>query len=123
MIRSRNFWLGTLSLAIIPLLLIDIAQHTVDWTKDVHNEILSLVYHQEVFNAAERVSMLDNIFDQNRSLGLQLILKSVLGLVLLCASIYFFRRYGKERKDYWLKPSLLGMAAVVLFLMINRNII
>ena len=123
MIRSRNFWLGTISLAIIPLLLIDIAQHTVDWTKDVHNEILSLVYHQEVFNAAEKATMLGDIFDQNRSLGLQLILKSVFAVVLLGASICFFRRYSKERRDYWLKPSLLSMVLVVLFLMVKVFVI
>lgn len=116
MVRSKTFWIATLSLSVIPLLLIDIGHHMVDWTKDVHNEIINLTYHPEVFNTNEKVSMLDNIFDQNRSLGLQLILKSVAAVILLCASVYFFRQYIKERNGYWLKPSLLTIATVVLFL-------
>ncbi len=65
--NSRNFWIGTLSLAIIPLLLIDVAHHWVDWTKDVHNEIINLAYHQEVFNTAEKTSILDNILIKTKA--------------------------------------------------------
>jgi thiol-disulfide isomerase/thioredoxin len=119
MIKSRNFWIGALSLAVIPVLLIDIGQHTVDWTKDVHNEILSLVYHQEIFNAAEKQNLVESIFDQNRSLGLQLILKSILCVVLLGGAIYFIRRYKKERKENMLKPSLFIIATVFFFLSIK----
>lgn|GEM_PF-718304 len=119
MIKSRNFWMGTLSIAVIPTLLIDIAHHTVDWTKDVHNEIINLAYHQEIFSADEKKSLVESIFDQNQSLGLQLILKSILCVVLLGGAIYFIRRYRKERKENMLKPSLFIIATVFFFLSIK----
>ena len=119
MIKSKNFWVGTLSFAIIPVLLIDIAQHTVDWTKDVHNEILNLAYHQEIFSVNEKKDLVESIFAQNQSLGLQLILKSILCVVLLVGFIYFLRRYKKERNGNMLKPSLFIIATVLVFLSIK----
>jgi thiol-disulfide isomerase/thioredoxin len=119
MIKSRNFWIGALSLAVIPILIIDIGQHTVDWTKDVHNEIINLAYHQEIFSADEKKSLVESIFDQNQTLGLQLVLKSILCVLLLGGAIYFIRRYRKERKENILKPSLFIIATVFFFLSIK----
>ncbi len=118
-IKSLKFWIGALSLAAIPVLIIDIAHHTVDWTKDVHNEILSLVYNQEAFNNIERKEMSDDIFSQNQSLGLQIVLKPVLCIILLIIAIYFLRRYLKESKQHFLKPSLLIASSITLFVLIK----
>ena len=119
MITSKNFWIGTLSLAIIPILLIDLGHHYVDWTKDVHDEMIHLAYNQGAFNTSEKANILDNIFDQNQSLGIQLILKAVLAAGLLVSCVYFLRRYFKQQEAKVLKSSPLLVAVVVLFLCVK----
>jgi hypothetical protein len=121
-IRSANLWIGAIMLAFIPTLLIDVAHHSVDWTKDVHNEIINLAYHQELFSPDEKKNLLDSIFDQNRSLGLQLIFKSILAIVLLGSSIHFLRCYSKDGKQHFLKPSLLIAATIIYFLCFRKGV-
>ena len=119
MIKSLNFCIGAIMFSIIPLLIIDIAHHSVDWTKNVHDEVINLAYHSDVFSSDEKKNILDDIFKDNRNLGLQLILKSVLGVVLLGGSIYLMRRYSKERKEHLIKPSLYIAAATIFMLSIK----
>lgn len=95
-----------MSLAVIPLLLIDIAHHSVDWTKEVHDEISILIYQSNIFTNAEKSQLLQEVYDKNLSYGLQYVLKAVFAVVLLITCIYHLRRYFKASKDSRLKPSL-----------------
>ena len=64
MIRSRNFWIGIVSLAIIPLLLIYIGEHRIDWEKEVWNETIYLVQSVYPCDKQQKAIILDTLKDK-----------------------------------------------------------
>lgn len=116
MIRSFNFWIGTLLLAIIPVLLIDVAHHKLDWTKDVHDEMIELAHNSATFTRSEKAQILDNIFDRDAVLTVQFYVKIFAAVVSLVVGIWFLRRYFKTAKNGALKPAML-MACVFVCLL------
>ncbi|MFD2145044.1 hypothetical protein [Mucilaginibacter antarcticus] len=89
MIRSVSFWLAALLLAAIPLLVMDIPKHYIDWTREVHDEMIVTVHNQYNLSKAEKGDILDNILDANKTLMASMYLKSFGGVILLCLSIFF----------------------------------
>jgi thiol-disulfide isomerase/thioredoxin len=84
MIRSKFFWLAAVLLAAIPLLVMDIPGHYVDWTREVHDEMIVTVHDQY------------KLLEANNSLMAKMYLKSFGAVVLLGLSIYFFISYRKQ---------------------------
>ncbi|MGB4400403.1 MAG: hypothetical protein WBJ10_13615 [Daejeonella sp.] len=66
MINSAKFWIGTILLAVIPLLLIDIAHHSVDWSIEVRGEIIDLAYNSELLPKEQKSQALDTVFEKIR---------------------------------------------------------
>jgi thiol-disulfide isomerase/thioredoxin len=97
MIRSRFFWIAAVAFAAIPLITLDIPKHYVDWTREVHDEMIITVYNQYKLSANEKTAALDNILYANKTLMAMMYLKSFVGAVLLFVSVYCFTRYSREQ--------------------------
>ena len=67
MIRSVYFWVGAIFVAFIPLFFIDILQHSLDWQKEVREEIIAVAY--DVFKKSEKKEILDRLLERNQSLS------------------------------------------------------
>ncbi|MFI5138142.1 MAG: TlpA family protein disulfide reductase [Sphingobacteriales bacterium] len=113
MIKSKYFWTGAILLACIPLLVMDIPKHYVDWTHDVHDEMISVTHNIYHYTALQKTLILDNILESNKTLMALMYLKGFTAFLLLCASIYFFRRYAKSRE------SLTGRSILICVVLIT----
>lgn len=116
MIRSKNFWRGIVSMAIVPLLLIDIGEHRIEWEKEVWNETIYLVQSVYSYDKQQKAVILDRIFDENKTLMFLMYVKGFSSVVLLIASLYFFRLYRRQSSPGFWKPVLSGMAVAVIFI-------
>lgn len=119
MIKSKLFWAGTFLLAIIPLLVMDIPKHYMDWTREVHDETIEAVWNSYNFTKEQRATVLNHILDANRDLMAAMYLKGFAGAVLLFLSIYFFVRYSKQGNRFFGKP--LGISLVLLLCVISAK--
>jgi hypothetical protein len=117
-IKTRNFWIGVIHLAVIPLLLVDVAEHYINWQKEVKEEIIAVVHNSYSFNKQQKAQVLDRVFAQNERLTFLVYIKCFSSLVLLALSIFFFRRYRNEEKLPFWKPALSGVTVIVCFLVV-----
>lgn len=114
MIRSLSFWIGALLLAVIPLLVMDIPGHYMDWTREVHDEMIITVHNQYNLSKTEKADILDNILDANKTLMAAMYLKGFAGLILLAMAIYLFIRYSRKYSGPRLKASGIVVALLLI---------
>jgi thiol-disulfide isomerase/thioredoxin len=119
MIKSRNFWIAAIMMAIIPLLSMDIVQHYVDWKSEVREELISVVQNLYSFDREQKAAILDKVFERNETLTFLIYLKSFSILVLLAFSVYFFRRYKRLGRTGFFKPFLYTTAILSGFVLIK----
>ena len=132
MIRSGFFWIAAICLAIIPLLLIDIAEHRLSWQKEVREEIITVVQNEYFFDRQQKAAILDNVFERNQTLIFLMYSKGLASVLLLAPGIYFFRLYRRQQKASSWKPVVAVAALMVCFILVkvyllnsintNRNI-
>ncbi|QEC68154.1 TlpA family protein disulfide reductase [Panacibacter ginsenosidivorans] len=116
MIKSKNFWVATIALAIIPLLSIDIAQHYVDWQKEVREELIYAVQDVYSFTKEQKTALLDKVFERNETLTFLFYTKIFCSILLLLLSIYFFRLYKKEKLVNPFKSVAVCVIVIAFFL-------
>jgi thiol-disulfide isomerase/thioredoxin len=114
MIKSKLYWAGVILLAIIPLVVMDIPKHYVDWTREVHDETIEVVYNSYHFTDKQKAALLDNILDTNTSLMASMYLKGFAGVVLLFFSSWFFVSYRRQGPVPFWKAA--GMALILLLI-------
>jgi thiol-disulfide isomerase/thioredoxin len=119
MIRSTKFWVGAILFSFIPLLLIDISVHVIDWKKEVREEIITLVHNADAYTKSQKTEALDVLLERERTLNFLLYFKSFLCLFLLSLSIYFFRKFGKQREQPVWKPIAFTIALAACFLAVK----
>lgn len=98
MIRSRFFWIAAIALAAVPFITLDIPKQYIDWTREVHDEIIHTVYDHYQLSASEKTATLDNILYANKTLMAMMYIKSFVGAALLFLSVYCFARYRNQQK-------------------------
>jgi thiol-disulfide isomerase/thioredoxin len=114
MIRSKYFWAGAILLAVIPLLVIDIPKHYIDWQRDVHDEMILVAQNSYAYTTQQKAEILDGILAANKSLMALMYIKGFVSFLLFCFSIYFFRRYFiNQNKSPW-KAVLSGALLLIL---------
>lgn len=96
MIKSKNFWIGILHLAVIPVLLVDVMKHYINWHKEVRGEIVAVVQNLYSFDKQEKFEILDRAFEQNANLTFLIYIKLFVSFVLLALGIYYFRNKVKH---------------------------
>jgi thiol-disulfide isomerase/thioredoxin len=96
MIKSKPYWAGTILLALIPLLVLDIPKHYIDWVREVHDETIETVYNSYKLNQAQKTQILDHILAANANLMAMMYIKSFLGIMLLVAGTWLFLLYKKQ---------------------------
>ena len=114
MIRSKFFWIAAVLLAAIPLLVMDIPKHYVDWTREVHDEMIVTVHNQYNLSKTEKAEILDSILAANNNLMAKMYLKGFAGIVLLGLSVYFFTIYKKQQSGSFFKAA--GLTVLLLTL-------
>lgn len=119
MIKSTKFWFAIVLLALIPLLLIDIAEHYLSWQKEVREQLIDTVQNVYNYNKAQKAEILDNVFERNTTLGLLIAVKTLLSLVFLITGIYLLRLYAKSDKPGFFKPALMGVSLAAIFLAVK----
>jgi len=119
MIKSKYFWLATILIAIIPLLLIDLGQHYLDWKTEVREELITVVQNVYSFDRQQKANILDRVFDRNQTLMFLIYVKSFSVLILLAFSIYFLRLYTKQEKSKLLKPLFYTIAIATVFILVK----
>ncbi|TFF39805.1 redoxin family protein [Mucilaginibacter psychrotolerans] len=108
MIKSKPFWVGTILLALIPLLVLDIPKHYIDWVKEVHDETIETVYNSYKLNQAQKKQVLEHILAANHYLMAMMYIKSFLSLILLFLGVYFFIQYKRQRGfEFWRSSSII----------------
>lgn len=125
MIKSRHFWIAAILMSVIPLLSIDIAQHYLDWQKDVREELITVVQNVYSFDKQEKATILDKVFERNQALTFLIYIKCFSILVLLAFSFYFFRFYKQRQRPNFLKPflytiTLISCFAIIKIFLLNR---
>ena len=115
MIKSRYFWLAAIAIAIIPILSIDVAQHYLDWQKEVREELIVVVQNLYSFNKEQKASILDKVFERNQTLMFLIYVKSFVILILIVINFYFFRRYKRQESPKLLKPFFYTIIIVACF--------
>jgi thiol-disulfide isomerase/thioredoxin len=120
MIRSKFFWAGAILLAAIPLLVMDIPKHYVDWERDVHDEMINVAQNLYHYSVAQKATSLDNILASNTHLMAMMYIKGFLGILLLSFSIYFFIRSRKQMNVPFWKTS--GIVIILLTCSITLKI-
>nr|WP_294943304.1 TlpA family protein disulfide reductase [uncultured Mucilaginibacter sp.] len=102
MIRSKLFWAGAILLALIPLIVLDIPKHYIDWVREVHDEMIETVYNSYHLNQAQKKQILDHILASNTNLMAMMYIKSFSSIILLFGGTYLLLRYKKQpRFDFW----------------------
>ena len=119
MVRSVRCWIGAASLAIIPLLIIDISQHAVGWQHDVRDELIFAVQDTYSYTKQQKAEILDKVFDRNETFYILAYTKAVACIVLLGMAIWFFRLYGKEAKSIKWKPVFSTIVLMAGFILIK----
>jgi thiol-disulfide isomerase/thioredoxin len=120
MIRSKFFWAGAILLAIIPLLVMDIPKHYVDWEKDVHDEIILVAQNEYKYSTEQKATALDGILESNTRLMALMYIKAFSGILLLSFSIYFFLRSRRQTNmPFW---KLSGAVIFLLALSVGLKI-
>ncbi len=119
MIRSKNFWVGAVLFSIIPLLLIDISVHVIDWKKDVREEVITLVHNSDTYTQSQKTEALDTLLEREKTLNFLLYVKSFLCLLLLSLSIYYFKKYRRQREQPVWKPIAFTVALAACFLAVK----
>lgn len=119
MIRSKSFWIGAILFSIIPLLLIDISVHVIDWKKDVREEIITLVHDLNTYTKSQKTEALDVLLEREQTLNFLLYVKSFLCLLLLSLSFYFFKKYRKKREQPFWKPIAFAVALTACFMAVK----
>jgi len=115
MIKSRYFWLAAVAIAMIPMFSIDIAQHYLDWQKEVREELIVVVQSLYSFNKQQKANILDKVFERNQTLMFLIYVKSFVILILLIFSFYFFKIYKKQERPKLLKPFFYTLIIVACF--------
>lgn len=118
--RAKYFWIAAILLAVIPLVVIDIPKHYVDWTREVHDEMIVTVHNQHNLSKTEKADILDNILAANNTLMAGMYLKSFVGLILLGISIYFFVQHGRQQNGSLLKGT--GIVVVLLLVSVSAKV-
>ncbi|MGK6352467.1 TlpA family protein disulfide reductase [Parapedobacter sp. DT-150] len=96
MIQSRNFWIASVLLAIVPLLAVDITENLLAWQKDVREELINVVQDVDnVFDRQQKAVILDEVFERNQELSTSILLNALVSVMLLLVACYFFNRYRK----------------------------
>lgn len=112
--RSRNFWAGIVLLAIIPLLLIDIAEHAVNWKKEVREEMIDTIHNNYNITREEKAAVLERILDRNQTLNALIYLKSfACGILLLCG-MYLLIRSRKEQGKSVLASACMAIGVMII---------
>jgi thiol-disulfide isomerase/thioredoxin len=119
MIRSKNFWAGSILLALIPVLVWDISWHYFSWQKEVWEQIIYATQNVYNYTREQKAEILDKAFESNKLLGWLMAVKSVLCLLFLFVGVYQLRLYAKKEKPSAFKPMLTGLGTVILFLAVK----
>ena len=119
MIKFASFWMAAICLAIIPLMVIDISQHYLDWKLEVREEIITVVQNVYSFDRQQKAAILDKVFERNQTLTFLIYGKTFLSLILLGSSFYFFRLYRKQKETGLLKPFFSAVALALFFMLIK----
>lgn len=99
MIRSKLFWTGAVLLAIIPLLLLDIPKHYVDWERDVHDEMITVAQNSYNYTVQQKASILDQVLQSNKELMALMYVKGFAAFLLLCFGGRYLYLYFKTDKS------------------------
>jgi thiol-disulfide isomerase/thioredoxin len=99
MIRSKLFWAGAVLFAIIPLLLMDIPKHYIDWERDVHDEMILITQNSSAYTTGQKTQILDFILASNKQLMALMYLKSFVSAILFGLGAYFLYRYFTSMKS------------------------
>ncbi len=118
MIKSKNFWIAAIMIALTPLLTIDIAHHYVDWQKEVRGELINVVQNYS-FDREEKAELLDRVFARNETLTFLFYIKGFSILVLLLLSFHFFRQYFRNQKPKLFKPFLFTITLIACFISVK----
>ena len=114
MIRSKLYWTGAILLAIIPLLVLDIPKHYIDWERDVHDQLNYLAQNTYNYSARQKAVLLDQALSSNRDLMALMYLKGFSGVLLLGFGVYCLYRYFKI--EHGPKPkALLTCIILIIF--------
>ncbi len=87
MIKSKSFWAAAVFLALIPLVALDIPKHVVDFTRDVHDQIIEGVYDGYKLSHQQKVETITGILQANTKLNAEIYLKSFTAIILLILCI------------------------------------
>jgi len=74
MTKSKYLWIAIVLVGIVPMLFLDILQHSFDWQKEVRSEIISVAY--ENFSNSQKKEILDRLFERNYTLTTLIILRA-----------------------------------------------
>lgn len=116
MTRSKNFWAGIVLLALIPLLLIDVAQHNVNWKKEVREEMISAVHDHYEMTREERAVVLDRILERNQVLTGLIYTKSIASVLCLALAIFLLVRSAKQGRKNYVASAGIGIAVAAAFI-------
>jgi len=112
--RSKLFWTGAILLAIIPMLLLDIPKHYIDWKDDVHDEQQFITQNTYQYSVQQKAVILHNMHTSNHALQILIYTKGIFCLLLFALGISVLLRYLKtEKKSGWTAvfPCFVLMAA------------
>jgi thiol-disulfide isomerase/thioredoxin len=123
MIKSKLFWLAAICLAIIPLLVIDIAWHSIGWKKEVREEIITVVQNVYSFNRQQKAAILDKVFERNQTLTFLIYSKSFACIILAGLSFYFLRLYRRQQNPGLLKPAVAVAALIACFILVKLYLV
>ena len=115
--------MAAICLGIIPLLLIDIAQHTIDWKKEVREEIITVVQNVYSFSRQQKAGILDHVFERNQTLTFLIYSKSISGIILLGLGFYFLRLYRRKQNTGFWKPAVAVAALIACFILVKLYLI
>jgi len=122
MIKSKYLWIAIVLVGIVPMLFLDILQHSFDWQKEVRSEIISVAY--ENFSNSQKKEILDRLFERNYTLTTLIIIKGIGGAIALIAAFYCFRLFKRRSKLPVNKAIIfMSLSSIVLFLLIKIFVI
>src|SRR5687768_4413100 len=116
--RTFIFWAAAILIALIQALLIDIAEHKMNWQKEVREEIITIVHNTYSFDKKQKALILDEIFDRNRTLIFLISIKSFAALTLLFVSFYFFKISVNGRPGKW--KSLISVVTLMAIFVLTK---
>ncbi|HZY39423.1 MAG TPA: TlpA disulfide reductase family protein [Mucilaginibacter sp.] len=114
MIRSKLFWLGAILLAIIPLLVLDIPRHYIDWRRDVRDERFYISKNTYNYTAQQKKEIADEVQKSDRELKALMYTKGLASLLLFVAGVYFMLKYFKIENSSWWKALTTCLLLMIL---------